>query len=328
MQISTFTILFLVCFSAVVTDANSGIDLKKEVDTLKAQVATSNLMLAQIYKEFSSLKAETIQSKASLVQLNQKISSMTQFGICQIMQNAPCGDCRCVEDLTLVQKYFCDCRARPVERDCKEHYLQGQRFNGLYLVDYNLGNRYISQVFCDQTTDGGGWTVVQRRMDGSENFFRNWTEYRIGFGELHKEHWLGNEQIYFLTSHAFLKGSELRVDMQIKAESTMRWAKYSGFNVDAEHTGYTLHISGFSGSYGVVDRLVEQNNMKFSTYDVDNDHWSYSCSLGKYGAWWYNDCHRTNLNARYNEFQSYDWTKSFSWQPHILQFSEMKVRRQ
>ena len=243
------------------------------------------------------------------------------------MKDAPCGDCRCVEDLSLIQKHFCDCRARPVERDCKEHYLQGQRVNGLYLVNYNLGSRHVAQVFCDQTTDGGGWTVVQRRMDGSDNFFRNWTEYKSGFGELHKEHWLGNEQIYLLTSQAFFKGSELRVDMQVKAESTRRWAKYSGLEVDGENTGYTLHVSGFSGSSGIADKLVYQNNAKFSTYDVDNDMSSISCSLAHDGAWWYNKCHRSNLNARYDEFQDTRWEDSLSWHTLKLQFSEMKVRR-
>ena len=230
---------FLVCFITTATNAKYGFDLnKKEVETLKTQVstlqiqlATSNLMLAQMYKEFSEMKASTTQAN-TLAQLNNEISTiktdirdrLAQLGTCQIVKNAPCGDCRCVEDLSLIQRYFCDCRIRPVERDCKEHYLQGQRVNGLYLVNYNLGNHSVAQVFCDQTTDGGGWTVVQRRMDGSENFFRNWTEYKVGFGDLHKEHWLGNEQIFHLTSHAFLKGSELRVDMQVKVESTRRWA--------------------------------------------------------------------------------------------------------
>ena len=280
------------------------------------------------------MKADTTQAN-KLANLNQEISTMkadirnklAQHGICQIMKGAPCGDCRCVEDFSLIQKYFCDCRIRPVERDCKAHYLQGQRVNGLYLVNYNLGNRHIAQVFCDQTTDGGGWTVVQRRMDGSENFFRNWTEYKTGFGELHKEHWLGNEQIYLMTSQAFFEGSELRVDMQVKAESTRRWAKYSRFDVGDEHTGYTLHVSGFSGSSGTNDQMIYHNSAKFSTYDVDNDTNGGNCSLGHYGAWWYKSCHTSNLNARYDEFQSIAWQKSMSWQYLKLQFSEMKVRR-
>ena len=35
-------------------------------------------------------------------------------------------------------------------------------------------------VFCNMEEDGGGWTVFQRRFDGSVNFNRTWNEYRGG----------------------------------------------------------------------------------------------------------------------------------------------------
>ena len=48
-------------------------------------------------------------------------------------------------------------------------------------------------------TDGGGWTVVQRRMDGSVDFSRDWFGYENGFGNLNFEFWLGLSKIYRLT---------------------------------------------------------------------------------------------------------------------------------
>lgn len=40
------------------------------------------------------------------------------------------------------------------------------------------------EVFCDMESFGGGWTVIQQRLNGSVSFNRTWTEYKNGFGNL------------------------------------------------------------------------------------------------------------------------------------------------
>ena len=116
----------------------------------------------------------------------------------------------------------------------------------------------------------GGWTVIQRRVDGTTNFFRNWQAYKQGFGQLHHEHWLGNDNIYLLTGQSFHTGSEVRFDLQRKDYSERQYAKYSLFRIDNEANVYKLHISGFSGNVW-EDKMAYHNRMKWTTRDRDND---------------------------------------------------------
>ena len=116
-------------------------------------------------------------------------------------------------------------------------------------------------MFCDMETDGGGWTVFQRRVDGSVDFYLGWDDYKKGFGNLSGEFWLGNDNIHRLTSSA---PQVLRVDME-DFESDKRFAKYSTFSVASEQTGYQLSVAGYSGSAG--DSLFDADQPKRSKSD-------------------------------------------------------------
>ena len=172
-------------------------------------------------------------------------------------------------------------------------------------------------------TDGGGWTVFQMREDGSVDFYRNWTDYENGFGDLTGEFWLGLSKIYRLTKEG---SNTLRVDLE-DFEGNTTYANYSTFNVGNSSTEYILTVGGYSGTAG--DSLAYHNGMRFSTYDNDNDIWYNNCAQEWTGAWWYKYCHYSNLNGRYfnaptNNYRGIIWD---SWKSTTLQFSEMKTRR-
>ncbi|XP_053551353.1 ficolin-1-B isoform X2 [Bombina bombina] len=84
-------------------------------------------------------------------------------------------------------------------KNCKELLDQGAYQNGWYTI-YPPQN-YPMTVLCDMETDGGGWIVFQRRMDGSVDFYRDWNSYKRGFGNQWSEFWLGNDKIHVLTSN-------------------------------------------------------------------------------------------------------------------------------
>ena len=107
------------------------------------------------------------------------------------------------------------------------------------------GNKPIT-VSCDMTTDGGGWTVFQRRMDGSINFYRGWIEYKFGFGNLSGEFWLGNDNLHRITAS---DNMTLRVDLE-DFDGKVVFAEYSIFKVADGSDKYRLLIGGYDGTAG------------------------------------------------------------------------------
>ncbi|NXU22724.1 FCN1 protein, partial [Thalassarche chlororhynchos] len=177
-------------------------------------------------------------------------------------------------------------------RNCQELLGKGKILSGWYTI-YPQGCN-ATTVFCDMDTDGGGWIVFQRRWDGSVNFLRDWDSYKRGFGNQLTEFWLGNDNIHFLTS---LGPCELRIDLR-DFENNYYFAKYASFRVLGESEKYKLVLGDFLGG-NAGDSLSYHKDMPFSTTDQDNDMSSFNCATEYKGAWWYNDCHYSNLNGMY-----------------------------
>jgi len=149
-------------------------------------------------------------------------------------------------------------------------------------------------VYCDMETEGGGWTVFQRRFNGSVDFYKNWDSYKSGFGNPSDEYWLGNEKIHLLTS----SGKEFAV--RLWDDNNYGVARYSNFSLGNEASEYKLTVSGHDEN-SVPDALLYHSGAKFSTYDNDNDGKLSSCAIQYEGAWWYKTCHLSNLNGLYQE---------------------------
>lgn len=217
-------------------------------------------------------------------------------------------------------------------KSCKDWRDHGFIQVGVYFL--STANSQPFPVYCDQTTDGGGWTVLQRRKDGSVDFYRNWDDYKAGFGHLFGEFWLGNDVIHTLTTIAL---NELRVELE-DFNGTKVYAKYSNFTISNEKSNYTLLTSGYSGTAGdsfgggtgSPDPSRLNNRMPFTTRDRDHDNWaSGNCAVAKQGAWWFNDCYWSHLNGPYKNQGEEGGINWYSWTAvnyKTLKRSEMKIR--
>ncbi|MCL4144448.1 UNVERIFIED_CONTAM: hypothetical protein GTU68_046412 [Idotea baltica] len=157
----------------------------------------------------------------------------------------------------------------------------------------SCGTSFVS-VYCDQTTDGGGWTVIQRREDlhEREDFYRDWAAYQQGFGSLGGEFWLGLDNIHALANQTKM---ELRVALE-DYEGDKRWAKYDSFYITDSAGKYRLKLGKYEGNAG--DSLAYHKDRPFSTKDVDNDSDNTgNCAQNRRGAWWYGECTDSNLNG-------------------------------
>ncbi|XP_034483846.1 fibrinogen-like protein 1 [Drosophila innubila] len=157
------------------------------------------------------------------------------------------------------------------------------------------------EVLCDSETVGPGWTVIQQRINGEEDFYRDWNTYSSGFGSFLGDFFLGLEKIHQLTSS---QRYELYIHMENFNGST-NFARYDDFKVSGEDEDYELSSLGeFSGSEGIDDMLRWHENQKFTTFDRENDDWADgNCAEDCHGGWWYKACASSNLNGIYSDVE-------------------------
>ncbi|XP_078666612.1 microfibril-associated glycoprotein 4-like [Branchiostoma floridae x Branchiostoma belcheri] len=191
--------------------------------------------------------------------------------------------------------------------DCSQIHTALSLFNAVSSGVYDImpvGLTSPISVYCDQTTDGGGWTVIQRRFDGSVDFNRPWGDFKYGFGSANGEQWLGLENMYRLTSQ---NAYELYIELE-DWDSVVKYAKYSLFSVGTSGSGYRLSVGGYSGTAGDGFYLSSSSSnsylsgQAFSARDEDRDAYSGSCAGGHSyltGGWWYNRCGTSALNGPY-----------------------------
>uniref|UniRef100_A0A2R8MK46 Angiopoietin 2 n=1 Tax=Callithrix jacchus TaxID=9483 RepID=A0A2R8MK46_CALJA len=193
-------------------------------------------------------------------------------------------------------------------RDCAEVFKSGHTTNGIYMLTFPNSTEE-TKAFCDMEAGGGGWTIIQRREDGSVDFQRTWKEYKVGFGNPSGEYWLGNEFVSQLTNQQRYVLKILFKDW----EGNEAYSLYEHFYLSSEELNYRIHLKGLTGTAGKISSISQPGN-DFSTKDADNDKCICKCSQMLTGGWWFDACGPSNLNGMYypqrqntNKFNGIKW---------------------
>ncbi|XP_053431158.1 angiopoietin-related protein 3 isoform X2 [Nycticebus coucang] len=175
--------------------------------------------------------------------------------------------------------------------DCTTIYKRGEHTSGVYTI--RPSNSQVFNVYCD-VNSGSSWTLIQRRIDGSQNFNETWENYKYGFGRLDGEFWLGLEKIHHIAKQS---NHILRIELEDWRDNKHH-VEYS-FRLGDEETNYTLRLAGAEGS--MAGALPEHRDLVFSTWDHRaNGH--FHCPERSPGGWWWHDgCGENNLNSKYNK---------------------------
>ena len=169
----------------------------------------------------------------------------------------------------------------------------------------------------------------------SVSFKRGWDEYKEGFGAPYGEHWQGNQFAHqYTTSHlteVILEGTAF--------DDEKASVKLSNFRISGEPSKYAAN---FDTCVALVDtpntngceKMDGLKNMKFTTFDSDNDKANWNCAaLHDSGGWWFKRCFNINLNGKYQTTVNTEYATgihyfNFRGFTESLRGTKMLLRRQ
>ncbi|TKC50652.1 hypothetical protein EI555_010856, partial [Monodon monoceros] len=266
------------------------------------------------------MKYETlISAHESTVRFLQEIYNSNNQKIINLKQKVVQLEAKCQEPCQDTVKIH-----DTAGKDCQDIANKGARESGLYFIK-PLKAKQQFLVYCEIDGSGNGWTVFQKRLDGSVDFKKNWIQYKEGFGHLsptgNTEFWLGNEKIHLISTQSTIP-YVLRVQLEDWNGRTST-ADYATFRVKGESDKYRMTYAYFIGGDagdafdgydfgedGSDKFFTSHNGMQFSTWDNDNDKFEGNCAEQDGSGWWMNKCHAGHLNGIYYQGGTYSKTST------------------
>uniref|UniRef100_A0A8C5UZW2 Angiopoietin 2 n=1 Tax=Microcebus murinus TaxID=30608 RepID=A0A8C5UZW2_MICMU len=266
--------------------------IKEEKDQLQVLVSKQNSIIEELEKQ---LVTATV---------NNSVLQKQQHNLMETVHNL----LTMISTSNSAKNPFAAKEEQIILRDCAEVFKSGLTTNGIYTLTFPNSTEE-TKAYCDMETGGGGWTVIQRREDGSVDFQRTWKEYKVGFGNPSGEYWLGNEFVSQLTNQ---QRYVLKIHLK-DWEGNEAYSLYEHFYLSSEELNYRIHLKGLTGTAGKISSISQPGN-DFSTKDADNDKCICKCSQMLTGGWWFDACGPSNLNGMYypqrqntNKFNGIKW---------------------
>lgn len=176
-----------------------------------------------------------------------------------------------------LEKEFAECKKRLAQYEASSC-LAFKNSSDIYRI--HVPDIEPFAVYCESDIENGGWTVIQRRLDGNVSFQRSWYEYRDGFGDLKGEFFIGLEKLHKLTKAQ-------PQELYIYIEYTNYWTSNYWFNdfiIGSEEESYML--KSVISKEGCLD--CWSIGSKFTTFDRDNDKYRWgNCAKEFGGGWWF-----------------------------------------
>ncbi|XP_065356011.1 angiopoietin-related protein 2-like [Calliphora vicina] len=266
-------------------------DMKGNYSNLLDELNTVTLSEKRLKEKYNDLEEnylELIKNKETESKSNNDLklrmdnitTQLSSFIASEAYDKKPLFDVR-VDQIPEFKKEHCQPDSEPI--DCKSATKCTQK-SGFYKI-YLPGNKAKQiMVFCDMEIAGGNWMHILRRIDGSENFTRRWSDYVNGFGNVEGEYWIGLENLNALTNNNGRQQLYVHVEVSSGVSS---YALYNNFLVGAATEIYKLKSLGkYDGT--AVDGMSLYVEQKFSTIDYDNDGSNnLNCADSRKGGWWY-----------------------------------------
>ncbi|XP_004644933.1 angiopoietin-related protein 4 isoform X1 [Octodon degus] len=260
---------------------------------LQTQLRAQNTRIEQLFQKVAKQQRHLEKQHLRIQNLQSQVDHLPPMHLGNGVLD-PAGRKRLPKMARLVGPAPNATRLHRLPRDCQELFEEGERQSGLFQIQPQGSPPFL--VTCQMASDGG-WTVIQRRLNGSVDFNQPWEAYKAGFGDPQGEFWLGLEKMHRLAGD---RDSRLAVqlrDWEGNTESLRFPARLGG-----EDTDYSLQLAApVATELGAAASSTPSGlSLPFSTWDQDHDlRGDLNCAKSLSGGWWFGTCGHSNLNGQY-----------------------------